>query len=81
MVSTLQTIQNLLWWVDNINIRDTLPVAHYGQGWVLHRLLRILQGEYTTWFLNLLYQLLIMDKGEYSTEYSESWKVSTQHKY
>ena len=101
MVSTLQTIQNVVWWVHNINMRltlpiiyygqwwvlyklfrilqgeyTTLPVANYGQGWVLHRLFRILQGEYTTWILDLLYQLLIMDKGEYSTDYSESCKVS-----
>ena len=76
MVSTLQTIQNLVWWVHNINIRLTLPVVHFGQGWVLYRLFRILQGEYTTWILDLLYKLLIMDKGEYSTDYSESCKVS-----
>ena len=53
-----------------INIRYTLPVIHYGQGWVLHRLFRILQGEYTTIVLGLLYQLFLIGKGEYSTDYS-----------
>ena len=43
---------------------------------VLYRLFRILQGEYTTLILDLLYKLLIMDKGEYSTDYSESCRVS-----
>ena len=80
-VSTLQIIQNLARWVHNFIIRLTLPVIYFGQGWVLHRLFRILQGEYTTWILDLLYQLLIMDNGDYSSDYSESCKVSTQHVY
>ena len=29
--------------------------------------------------LDLLYQLFIMDKGDYSTDYSEYWKVNTQN--
>ena len=75
-VWVLYKLFRLASWVHNINIRDTLPVVHYGLWWVLHRLFRILQDEYTTWTLDLLYQLLIMDKGEYSTDYSESCKVS-----
>ena len=35
--------------------------------------------ECTTLILDLLYQLPIIDIGEYSTDWSESYKVSAQH--
>ena len=68
MVSTLQTLQDLGRWVQNIDIRLTLPVVQYGEGWVLYRLVIILEGEYRK--LDLLYHLFIKDKGEYSNDYS-----------
>ena len=46
---------------------------------LLYRLVIILEGECTTIISDLLYQLSIVDMGEYSTDYSKSWKVSTQH--
>ena len=78
-VNTLQTSQNLSRWGHNIDIRLTPTVLQYGQSWALYRLFIIFEGEYTTFILDLLYQLPIIDKGEYSTDYSKSWKVSTQH--
>jgi len=38
-----------------------------------------LEGECTTLMLDLLHQLPIIEKGEYSTDKSESCKVSAQH--
>ena len=52
-----------------INILLTLPVAIYWQRRVLYRLVRILQGEYTTLILDLLYQLFIINDVEYSTDH------------